>query len=136
MTIIMKRPSKQGEQQSSIMRPLTFLVISLAAVILLSKTSLTAAETTTQEEPPSSALRQRKAQEGEGGRTFVFEIASLTGGKTGEVVIQTKPEWAPLGVKVGPPSIYGCAKTLVLFAWYINAEITLLATFLSSTSTI
>ena len=33
------------------------------------------------------------------GRTYVFEISSLTEGKTGEIVIETKPEWAPLGVE-------------------------------------
>jgi len=34
-----------------------------------------------------------------GGRTYVFELSSLTDGKTGEIVIETKPEWAPLGVE-------------------------------------
>jgi len=33
------------------------------------------------------------------GRTFTFEISSLTGGKSGEIVIETKPEWTPLGVE-------------------------------------
>jgi peptidyl-prolyl cis-trans isomerase A (cyclophilin A) len=33
------------------------------------------------------------------GRTYTFEISSLTDGKTGEIVIETKPEWAPLGVE-------------------------------------
>lgn len=33
------------------------------------------------------------------GRTYTFELSSLTDGKTGEIVIETKPEWAPLGVE-------------------------------------
>ena len=44
------------------------------------------------------------AQEGEGnstsattGRTFTLELENLTDGKTGEVVLQTYPEWAPIG---------------------------------------
>ena len=37
----------------------------------------------------------------EGSRTFEFELATLEGleGKKGTVVIQTMPEWAPLGVE-------------------------------------
>jgi peptidyl-prolyl cis-trans isomerase A (cyclophilin A) len=34
-----------------------------------------------------------------GGRIYTFELASLNDGKTGKVVIQTRPEWAPLGVE-------------------------------------
>lgn len=34
-----------------------------------------------------------------GSRTFTFEISSLKDGKKGEIVIQTRPEWAPLGVE-------------------------------------
>lgn len=33
------------------------------------------------------------------GRTFTFELSSLSDGKTGEIIIQTKPDWAPLGVE-------------------------------------
>jgi len=33
------------------------------------------------------------------GRTYTFEISGLNDGKKGEIVIQTKPEWAPLGVQ-------------------------------------
>jgi len=36
---------------------------------------------------------------GNEGRTYIFELSSLTDGKTGEIVIQTKPEWAPFGVE-------------------------------------
>jgi len=34
-----------------------------------------------------------------GGRIYTLELASLNDGKKGSVVIQTKPEWAPLGVE-------------------------------------
>lgn len=34
-----------------------------------------------------------------GSRIYTFELASLQEGKTGKVVIQTHPEWAPLGVE-------------------------------------
>ena len=102
MTIILKRPSanKQGEQ-SSAMRPLVFLAIALGAVILLSKDSLASPSTVAvaATEEKTSSLRHRQATE-ESGKTFVFEVAGLTDGTTGEVVIQTHPEWAPLGVKV------------------------------------
>ena len=33
------------------------------------------------------------------GRTYVFELANLDGDETGKIVIETKPEWAPLGVE-------------------------------------
>jgi len=33
------------------------------------------------------------------GRTFVMELAGLEGGKTGQIKILTRPEWAPLGVQ-------------------------------------
>jgi cyclophilin family peptidyl-prolyl cis-trans isomerase len=35
----------------------------------------------------------------DGGRVFTLELASLKDGATGEVVIQTKPSWAPLGAQ-------------------------------------
>ncbi|KAL3905835.1 MAG: hypothetical protein SGILL_009519 [Bacillariaceae sp.] len=34
----------------------------------------------------------------DGGRIYTFELANLNDGKTGKVVIQTKPKWSPLGV--------------------------------------
>jgi len=34
-----------------------------------------------------------------GGRTYVFKLSSLNDNKDGEIVIETKPEWAPLGVQ-------------------------------------
>ena len=82
------------------MRPLVFLAIALGAVILLSKESVASpSASVATEEKAATALRQRQATE-ESGQTFVFEVAGLTDGTTGEVIIQTHPEWAPLGVKV------------------------------------
>lgn len=37
--------------------------------------------------------------EEEDGRIFTFELESLKDGKKGEVIIQTRPTWAPLGVQ-------------------------------------
>lgn len=34
-----------------------------------------------------------------GGRTYVFELSQLKDGASGKIVIETKPEWAPLGVE-------------------------------------
>lgn len=34
-----------------------------------------------------------------GGRTYVFKLSGLNDNKGGEIVIETKPEWAPLGVE-------------------------------------
>lgn len=35
----------------------------------------------------------------DGSRTFTFELSGLNDGKKGNIVIQTRPEWAPLGVE-------------------------------------
>mmetsp|Transcript_19917 Transcript_19917/g.29483 ORF Transcript_19917/g.29483 Transcript_19917/m.29483 type:complete len:378 (-) Transcript_19917:99-1232(-) len=34
-----------------------------------------------------------------GGKSFAFDLASLTDGAAGTIVIETHPEWAPIGVK-------------------------------------
>lgn len=34
-----------------------------------------------------------------GGRTYVFKLSSLNDGKDGEIIIETKPEWSPIGVQ-------------------------------------
>jgi cyclophilin family peptidyl-prolyl cis-trans isomerase len=49
----------------------------------------------------TGVIKEEKKQDVETskGRTFTFEVSSLTGGKSGEIVIETKPEWAPLGVE-------------------------------------
>jgi len=33
------------------------------------------------------------------GRTYSFELSNLNGGKAGEIIVETKPNWAPLGVE-------------------------------------
>lgn len=90
MPIIMK--PKPGELQRSILRSaLAFFTVAIVTVVFLVKNSSL--------EVPASSLRQRHTSEDEVGRTFTFELASLSDGKSGEIVIQTHPEWAPLGVK-------------------------------------
>lgn len=42
---------------------------------------------------------EEKKTENEEGRIFTLDLAGLNGGKTGKVVIRTKPSWAPLGVE-------------------------------------
>jgi len=34
-----------------------------------------------------------------GARTYVFKLSNLNDGKDGEIVIETRPEWSPLGVE-------------------------------------
>jgi len=49
---------------------------------------------------PSDGEQEDKSEATEtndGGRRFTFELESLKDGATGKVVIQTKPDWAPLG---------------------------------------
>ena len=51
-----------------------------------------------QQQAPAQIEKEQK-QEPEEGRLFSFELASLTDGGTGNVVIRTRPSWAPLGVE-------------------------------------
>lgn len=43
---------------------------------------------------------EKKAEEinSHGGRIYTFTLSNLKDGKSGDVVIQTKPDWAPIGV--------------------------------------
>ena len=43
---------------------------------------------------------EKKAEEinNNGGRIYTFTLSNLKDGKSGDVVIQTKPDWAPIGV--------------------------------------
>ena len=49
---------------------------------------------TNSQETPAQAVEEA----GDGGRQFTFELESLNDGTKGQVVIETKPSWAPLGV--------------------------------------
>ena len=49
---------------------------------------------TNSEEIPAQVVEET----GDGGRQFTFEVESLNDGAKGQVVIETKPSWAPLGV--------------------------------------
>ena len=42
---------------------------------------------------------KEKKEEKEHGRIYTFELSNLKDGKKGTIVIETKPEWAPIGVK-------------------------------------
>ena len=51
-----------------------------------------------QEDDDESADANASAS-AKGGRIYTFELSSLKDGKKGEIVIETKPEWAPIGVE-------------------------------------
>ena len=43
--------------------------------------------------------KKENEESANGGRTYVFDLSNLTDDKDGKIVIETKPEWAPLGVQ-------------------------------------
>lgn len=109
-----KLPKEEQQQPSSILKVIFLLVAVLGAAFLLFKHDpYTTAVLEKSAESPSSSLRQRRddtavdistkatAISGGGGsdgsRTFVIDLASLKEGKTGQIVVKTHPEWAPLG---------------------------------------
>jgi Cyclophilin type peptidyl-prolyl cis-trans isomerase/CLD len=79
------------------MKSICLLSLAGGAVFLLSKTSPDAIEGGKQGAAAESLLRHRQAKEATG-RTFKLNLARLNNGATGEVVIQTHPEWSPIGV--------------------------------------
>lgn len=44
-------------------------------------------------------IKEEKKESASEGRTYVFELSQLKDGASGKIVIETKPEWAPLGVE-------------------------------------
>ena len=103
-----KAPKK--EQQSAI-KVIVLLVAVLGSAFLLFKhdpyTNHIVQKEKKAQEPAlrkSSAVESKAAaasakSDSSTGRTFVMELAGLKDGAKGEIVIQTHPEWAPLGVK-------------------------------------
>jgi cyclophilin family peptidyl-prolyl cis-trans isomerase len=100
-----KRPAltaKAVEAMWGILKSICLLGLAGGAVFLLSKTSPEAIEVGEQgaaaSEAAASLMRQRHVIEATTGRTFKLNLARLNDGATGEVVIQTHPEWSPIGV--------------------------------------
>jgi cyclophilin family peptidyl-prolyl cis-trans isomerase len=55
--------------------------------------------TTDIKDSKNSDAADSQTDEDDGSRTYTLELANLKDGKTGNVVIRTNPEWAPLGVQ-------------------------------------
>ena len=85
--------TKVGEHLWGILRSIFLLGLAGSAVFLLVNTS-----PDSNGKSIGASLRQRQVKEGhEKGRTFKLNLANLKDGKAGEILIQTHPEWAPLG---------------------------------------
>ncbi|CAB9530740.1 trans isomerase A [Seminavis robusta] len=86
--------TKVGEHLWGVLRSIFLLGLAGGSVFLLAKTS-----PDSNGKSIGASLRQRQVKEGndDKGRTFKLNLANLKDGSAGEVVIQTHPEWAPLG---------------------------------------
>lgn len=110
-----KPPRGKGEQQTAVMKVLFVLACVLGGAFFLFKhdpyTNAMLEKDASKRGDPS-ALRQSRKQESQTtataeqerstemtGRTFIFDVGNLKDGKKGQVVVQTRPEWAPLGVQ-------------------------------------
>ncbi|CAB9516664.1 trans isomerase A [Seminavis robusta] len=103
-----KRPNQ--EHHSAVIRVVLLLVAVLGAAFLLFKHDPYTQPVSGVIKKAESTLRQRKQEAktsptqtnaplASSGRTFVMDLAGLKEGKTGKIVIKTRPEWAPLGVE-------------------------------------
>jgi peptidyl-prolyl cis-trans isomerase A (cyclophilin A) len=97
------------ESPSPFARVVLLLIAVLGTVFLLFKhdphANILDKENTVKKSVIEPSLRQQEAEPKASeepnlskGRTFVLDLAGLTNGESGQVVIVTHPEWAPLGV--------------------------------------
>lgn len=101
-----KRPEGGGQKSSGLLRVIVLLVAILGLAFMLFKNDPYTSANGGGAGAVVSSIRERKVQEdnkpvvttnaNNAGKTYVLSVKKLNDDKEGKVVIQMRPDWAPL----------------------------------------
>jgi Cyclophilin type peptidyl-prolyl cis-trans isomerase/CLD len=105
MTIVHKKDKNESKQQLLKKAVVMTVFITIALVVLFeifgggqdSRGNMTSPQSPQIRSP--SVSDEKEGEIPEEGRLFIFNLANLKEGATGEITIRTRPSWAPKGVE-------------------------------------